>query len=226
MDPDQQNWARLLPDLFQAHPWHGVYIGDDAPARVVTYIEMVPTDTVKYELDKPTGLLRIDRPQRYSNVCPALYGFVPQTLCGDHFARHCAEAEGRAPLQGDDDPLDICVLTEKAVSHGDILLVAIPIGGLRMIDGDECDDKIVAVLEGDSSYGAWTDIADCPSLLVERLRHYFLTYKQSPDSTTHGCKITQVYGRSEAHDVVAHCRHDYRDRHGDLLAALQRLREP
>ena len=63
--------AKLLSLLFKAHPWHGVSIGNDAPEVVTTYIEIVPTDTVKYELDKTTGILKIDRPQRFSNVCPA-----------------------------------------------------------------------------------------------------------------------------------------------------------
>src|SRR5207248_11150492 len=78
-EQDEPVW-RLLGLLFRAHPWHGVPIGPEAPAKVNTYIEIVPTDTVKYELDKVTGLLRIDRPQLYSNVCPALYGLIPQTF--------------------------------------------------------------------------------------------------------------------------------------------------
>jgi inorganic pyrophosphatase len=63
--------------LFKAHPWHGVSIGAEAPQRVTVFIEIVPSDTVKYELDKDSGLLKVDRPQLYSNVCPAPYGFVP-----------------------------------------------------------------------------------------------------------------------------------------------------
>ena len=78
--------------LFQAHPWHGVPIGPDAPHVVTAYIEIVPTDTVKYEIDKLTGLLKVDRPQKYSNFCPSLYGFVPQTLCTDSVAALCASA--------------------------------------------------------------------------------------------------------------------------------------
>src|SRR5579872_4322018 len=92
---------RLLGLLFRAHPWHGVSIGPHAPARVNTYIEMVPTDTVKYELDKVTGLLRIDRPQLYSNVCPALYGLLPQTFCGERVGEYCAERTGLPGIAGD-----------------------------------------------------------------------------------------------------------------------------
>ena len=131
-EQDEPVW-RLLGLLFRAHPWHGVPIGPGAPARVNTYIEIVPTDTVKYELDKITGLLRIDRPQRFSNVCPALYGLIPQTFCGERVGAYCAERAGLPGVRGDRDPLDVCVLTEKAISHGDILLRSRPIGGLRMI---------------------------------------------------------------------------------------------
>ena len=130
----------LLGLLFQAHPWHGVSIGPHAPEKVTAYIEIVPTDTVKYELDKVTGHLRIDRPQLFSNVCPALYGLIPQTYCGSRVAAYCREKTGLANISGDQDPLDICVLTEKAITHGDILLRARPIGGLRMLDGVEADD--------------------------------------------------------------------------------------
>src|SRR5690606_19301765 len=63
--------STLFPSAFRAHPWHGVELGPEAPAAVTAYIEIVPTDTVKYELDKATGLLKVDRPQRYSNVCPS-----------------------------------------------------------------------------------------------------------------------------------------------------------
>ncbi|HOE65181.1 MAG TPA: inorganic pyrophosphatase [Candidatus Hydrogenedentes bacterium] len=220
-DPDVR-WSMLCA-LFKAHPWHGVSIGGEAPDRLTAYIEMVPADSVKYELDKDSGLLRIDRPQRYSNVCPVLYGFVPQTYCGDVFAAHCAEFETRAPLQGDGDPLDICVLTERTINQGDILLRAIPIGGLRMLDGNDCDDKIIAVLDGDPSYGQWRDVGDCPTPLLDRLRHYFLTYKQSPDQKRRDTEITRVYGRDEAHDVIRHCQQDYLGAFADVASVFGRL---
>ena len=197
------------PSGFRAHPWHGVSMGSEAPQVVTAYIEIVTTDAVKYEVDKVTGILRMDRPQQYSNVCPTLYGFIPQTLCAEKVAEICASRTGRTGIVGDADPMDICVLTEKPISHGDILVRAIPIGGLRMLDGAEADDKIVAVLQGDSIYGTWTDIAHCPAGLVDRMRHYFLTYKQSPDRFTRSVEITHVYGREEAYDVIRRSRDDY-----------------
>jgi inorganic pyrophosphatase len=167
---------------FVSHPWHGVSPGEKAPEVVTCYVEIVPTDAVKYELDKETGLLRVDRPQKYSSVPPTLYGFIPRTYCAEEVAARAAERAKRPKMRGDGDPLDVCILTEKPFTHGNILVPALPVGGLRMLDGDEADDKIIAVMRGDSVYGGLDDIAKLPKALVDRLRHYFLTYKQSPDS--------------------------------------------
>jgi inorganic pyrophosphatase len=199
----------LFPSAFRAHPWHGIELGDDAPRVVTAYIEIVPTDTVKYELDKVTGLLKVDRPQRFSNVCPSLYGFLPRTLCGDRVGAFCAEKTGRRDVIGDGDPMDVCVLTEKSIGHGDLLVQAIPIGGLRMVDAHEADDKIIAVMQDDAVYGAFADIAECPVAVVERLRHYFLTYKAVPGSEEHPVEITHLYGREEAFEVIRRSRDDY-----------------
>jgi inorganic pyrophosphatase len=197
------------PSAFRAHPWHGVELGPDAPAIVTAYIEIVPTDTVKYEIDKATGLLKIDRPQRFSNVCPALYGFLPRTLCADAVGAYCSEKTGQPGIIGDGDPLDVCVLTEKTIEHGDLLVQAIPIGGLRMIDAHQADDKIVAVMRDDAIYGQLTDIAQCPALVIERLRHYFLTYKHAPGSPERRVEITHVYDASEAYEVIRLSQLDY-----------------
>ena len=219
--------GRNKADLFQplsilvkAHPWHGVSIGEEAPEIVTTFVEIVPSDTVKYELDKTTGLLKIDRPQQYSNVCPTPYGFIPQTLCAEKVGALCSLRTGRAGIVGDGDPMDICVLTEKDITHGNILVQAIPIGGLRMLDGSEADDKILAVLLNDVAFGSWRDISDCPAPLLDRLRHYFLTYKQSPDRLATPCEITHVYGREEAFEVIRRSHADYRDHFGALTGLL------
>jgi inorganic pyrophosphatase len=216
----ESRW-NALGALFQSHPWHGVPIGKDAPNVVTAYIEIVPTDTVKYELDKLTGLLRVDRPQKYSNFCPSLYGLVPQTLCADEVAALSAARTGQSGIVGDADPLDICVLTERSITHGNILVRAIPIGGMRMLDRDEADDKVVAVLEGDATYGHIREISDCPPVVIERLRHYFLTYKQAPDAVTAACEITHVYGREEALDVIQRSRTDYLARYQHLAEVLK-----
>ena len=205
------NRSRLM---FQAHPWHGVAPGDKAPETVSAYIEIVPTDAVKYELDKQSGHLRVDRPQRFSSMCPSLYGFIPQTFCGDHVADLCAERTGRTGIKGDADPMDICVLTEKTFAQGNFFVQANPIGGLRMIDGEQADDKIISVLEADLAYGRVKDIGDCPTALVDRLKHYFLSYKQLPGEAPRRVEIVDVYDRKEALDVITRSLSDYQKQFG------------
>lgn len=200
---------------YKSHPWHGIGIGDNAPEKVTAFIEIIPSDTVKYEIDKRTGYLKVDRPQKFSNIVPALYGFIPQTYCKQQVADFCMAKTGRTGIVGDDDPLDICVLTEREITHGDIIVQAIPIGGLRMIDNGEADDKIIAVLQHDDVYGQWTDISQLPASIVNRLKHYFLTYKQLPGSGDQ-CEITHVYGRGEAQAVIEASRRDYQAVYGDL----------
>ena len=198
-----------LMRMFKAHPWHGVDAGSDAPKVVNAYIEIVPTDSVKYEIDKTTGHLKVDRPQKYSSRCPTLYGFVPQTYCGKRVAEFCSEKTNRKDIAGDGDPLDICVLTERQIQHGDILIRAVPIGGLRMLDQNQSDDKILAVLYEDLVYGSWRSIKDCPANLIERLRHYFLTYKDIPGAAQRKAEITHVFDFDEACEIISRSRQDY-----------------
>ena len=212
--------GQALDLLFKSHPWHGVAIGPEAPRRVTVFVEIVPSDTVKYELDKESGLLKIDRPQLYSNVCPSPYGFVPQTLCGPEVARLAEERAGRRELVGDDDPLDILVLTEKDFAHGNVLVQALPIGGLGMLDGNEVDDKIVAVMAKDAVYGGVQDLGQLPSLLIDRLKHYFLTYKQAPEDKLPSCEMLRVYGRDEACEVIRRSQADYAARFAPVLGSL------
>ncbi len=216
--PDQVSAAHL-PGLYRRHPWHGVALGDDAPRSLMAFIEIVPSDTVKYELDKESGLLKIDRPQKFSNVYPTLYGFIPRTYCAEECGALCSARVGRPGIQGDGDPLDICVLTERDIPRGDILVRAMPIGGLRMIDGNEADDKIIAVLEGDAIYGGWTELEHVPAQVIERLRHYFLTYKQIPGTAPVRVEIPHVYGREEAYEVIRRTVQDYERHFGHLRGA-------
>ncbi|MFN0141621.1 MAG: inorganic pyrophosphatase [Pyrinomonadaceae bacterium] len=196
----------------KAHPWHGVEIGDDAPQELNVFIEIVPSDTVKYEVDKETGYLKIDRPQQYSNVVPANYGFVPRTFCGERIA-DLARKSGKNISNGDGDPLDILVLSEHHIPRGDILLKAKPIGGFCLIDHGEADDKIIAVLKGDKVYGEYNEIAELPKGILERIEHYFLTYKSLPDAEN-VCEIAYKYAREDSHNVIETAMEDY----GDLVA--------
>jgi inorganic pyrophosphatase len=225
-DDSSERLQALLTTLFGAHPWHGAPAETDAKGVFNAFIEIVPTDAVKLELDKASGHLRVDRPQRFSSMCPSLYGFIPRTYCGPRVAERCSSRTGAGGIQGDGDPMDICVLTEKPIAHGDLFVSAKAVGGLRMIDGTQADEKIVAVLDQDLAYGAMADISDCPAGLIDRLRHYFLSYKQRPDDRSRVVRIAEVYGREEALEVIERSRADYRERFGevhDRLLALQGL---
>lgn len=204
--------GRLMGMRYKSHPWHGISIGAEAPEIITCFIEMVPTDTVKYEVDKQTGYLRIDRPQQYSNVIPALYGFIPQTYCGEKVAELSRDILDRKDICGDGDPLDICVLTEKPITHGDILVRARPIGGLRLIDQDQADDKLIAVMNNDAVYGEYRDIEDMPEYVLKRLRHYFVTYKDIPGAEKSRCELTHTYGADVAKDVIRRAASDYKAR--------------
>ena len=214
--------VRLMGLRYKSHPWHGLDIGEDAPNVVTAFIEMVPTDTVKYELDKVSGYIKIDRPQKYSNVVPALYGFLPQTYCGDLVAEYCMSQTERTDIHGDGDPLDICVLTEKTISHGDIIAEVRPIGGFRMFDKNEADDKIIAVLKHDATYNIYNDISELPHVIIDRLRHYFLTYKDLPGEERR-TEITHVYNKEEAFEVIRRSAEDYKNHFQGLEDILSRV---
>lgn len=203
-----------MTNKFKLHPWHGVEIGSEAPELVTAFIEIIPSDTVKYEIDKHSGYLKVDRPQKFSNIVPALYGFIPKTYCMEQLAGVNMKYTGRKNLKGDGDPLDILVLTEREITHGDILVRAFPIGGFRLVDNDEADDKIIAILKGDDIYGQWKDIKDVPPTIINRLKHYFLTYKQMPDKPAN-CIIDEVYDRKSAFEVIKASMQDYSTYYGE-----------
>lgn len=202
--------------MYKAHPWHGINIGDKAPEIVTCFIEIVPTDTVKYEVDKETGYLSIDRPQKYSNIIPALYGFIPQTYSADMVAELTNQQLNRSDIEGDNDPVDICVLTEKDITHGDIIVKARPIGGFRLLDQNKADDKLIAVLENDAIYGSFQSIRDIPSTVIDRLKHYFTTYKDIPGEKTPRCILTGTYDVDIAHDVIRRSMKDYLAAYGNI----------
>jgi inorganic pyrophosphatase len=198
---------------FKAHPWHGIPAGENAPELVTAFIEIVPTDTIKYEIDKASGYLMVDRPQKFSNIVPNLYGFIPQTYCAEKVAEYAIEKAGHITKisNGDGDALDICVLTQRGVDRSDILVHARPIGGFRMIDGGEADDKIIAVLKGDEVFKDWNDIADCAPEVLARLKHYFLTYKGIAADGKSIIEITHTYGKEEAYEVIRRSQQDYKN---------------
>ncbi len=200
-----------LKNAHKAHPWHGIELGDNAPDEVRAFIEIVPTDTVKYEVDKDSGYLSLDRPQKFSNTVPSLYGFLPKTYCAVHMAELSNKILARTDIEGDKDPLDICVLTEKDVTHGDIIVRARPIGGLRLLDHNQADDKIIAVLKDDAIYGNMTDIEELPTKIVRRLIHYFTTYKDIPGETNQRMKFIGIYDADTAKDIIRRSILDYEE---------------
>lgn len=193
---------------WRPHPWHGLEVGPDAPRVVNAYIEITPFDLMKYEVDKATGYLRVDRPQRTSSQPPALYGFIPRTYCGSRVGKL---APGAA--RGDGDPLDICVISERPITKSEIVLSARVVGGLQMIDRGEADDKIVAVLVGDYMWGEANEIRDLPPVLIERLEHYFSTYKMVPGERS-PIEIASVYDSAHAEAVIKAAIADYEESFG------------
>jgi inorganic pyrophosphatase len=204
---------------WRPHPWHGLAPGPNPPLEVRAYIEITPFDLVKYEVDKESGYTIVDRPQRTSAAPPVLYGFIPQTYC-DERVRKLTPGAKRA----DGDPLDICVISERQIERGDILLNTRVIGGIQMIDGGEADDKIIAVLRNDNVWGEARDIGDIPHVMIQRLQHYFSTYKMGPNMTS-GVEITATYGRDHAAKVVTAAIRDYEDVFGASHRAWEKLEE-
>jgi inorganic pyrophosphatase len=199
-------------DRWRPHPWHGLTAGRDVPRCVLAFVEITPFDTVKYEIDKPSGYLRVDRPQRTSSLPPTLYGFIPRTYCGARVARTAPGGAGAAE-QGDGDPLDVCVLSERPVSRAETIMDAVVVGGIRTLDRGVADDKIIAVLEGDVVWGGAKDVRDVPEGLVERLRHYFGSYKAVVGGEN-PITVAQTYGAEHARKVVQAALEDYAERFG------------
>ncbi len=190
---------------WRPHPWHGLEVGENPPEYVNAFIEITPYDYVKYEVDKITGYTHVDRPQRSSSHPPALYGFIPRTYCGDRVG-----ALNPNSGTGDKDPLDICVISERPISRGEIILRARVVGGLQGVDHGEADDKIIAVLKNDNIYGEISELSELPSILVERLAHYFTTYKMIPGEENK-FSIEKVFGKEHAFKIIRAAIEDYDD---------------
>ncbi|OSM00202.1 putative inorganic pyrophosphatase [Magnetofaba australis IT-1] len=160
-------------------------------------------------MDKATGYLLVDRPHRSSSQPPALYGFVPRTYCGDRVRSLSPDS-----TKGDGDPLDICVISERPISKSEVILNSRVVGGIQMIDHGEADDKIIAVLANDNVWGSCRDLKDVPEVMVERLRHYFHTYKMIPGEDENRVSVDVVYDADHAKKVVRASMEDYIDMYG------------
>ena len=182
-----------------SHPWHDVNIGAHAPAEFQVLIEIPKGSKVKYELDKETGLLRVDRVLYSSVIYPANYGFIPQTLGEDH------------------DPLDVLVLMQEPVVPLSILRVR-PIGMMRMRDQGENDEKIICIHLDDPEYRDFTNIDQLPTHRLQELRRFFEDYKALEKKEV---LVQDFQGPEEAGAVVHHAMTLY----GKLFSYLQHQRK-
>ncbi len=195
-------------DRSRPHPWHGLPVGSEPPRLVDAYIEITPNDGVKYEIDKLSGYLRVDRPQGSAALPPTLYGFIPRTYCGLRVAELTPAA-----TQGDGDPLDICVLSQQRIERAEIIVPARVLGGVRLLDEGEADDKIIAVLDSDPVFKYAKDLRNLPDAVVNRIVHYFGTYKlEMTADAVNPIEVVETYGAEEAQKVIAASMEDYNDK--------------
>ncbi len=171
-----------------SNPWHTVPVGKGAPDVVNAIIEIPQNTRAKYELDKETGLLKMDRVLYSSHYYPANYGFIPQTYCDDH------------------DPLDIVVLSQIAVVPM-CLVSAQVIGVMRMLDGGELDDKIIAVASEDMSVDHINDVSELPVHFKRELKNFFEDYKKLENKTV---KVEEFQDASVAKEIVQKSMADYK----------------
>lgn len=162
------------------NPWHDVSYGSEAPELVTAIVEISKGSKVKYEIDKVSGLLKVDRVLYSSVHYPANYGFIPQTYCGDH------------------DPLDILVLGQEIIVPL-ALMRARPIGVMKMVDQGEDDDKIIAVHADDPEFAHYRDISELPPHRLAEINRFFMDYKILENKVV---KIESFLGRKEALQVV------------------------
>lgn len=162
------------------HPWHDVEIGDEAPETIPVIIEVPKGSKVKYELDKPSGLLKVDRILFSSVHYPANYGFIPRTYCDDS------------------DPLDVLVLGQEPVVPLAIMR-ARPIGVMKMLDQGAADDKIIAVHADDPEFATYNSISELPPHRLKEISRFFEDYKVLENKTV---RIEGFLDRAEALEVV------------------------
>lgn len=163
-----------------SHPWHDITPGEHLPKEFRTVVEIPLGSSVKYELDKPSGLIRVDRLLYSAVYYPANYGFIPQTLAED------------------DDPLDVLVLSQEAVAPLTVM-PARAIGLMTMIDAGKKDHKIIAVATGDPEFNAYHDVSELPQHRLLVLRRFFQDYKQLEEKVV---EVEEIASASPAYPVI------------------------
>ncbi|RZJ69806.1 inorganic diphosphatase [Flavobacterium sp.] len=174
------------------NPWHDVSFGENAPAVVEGIIEIPKGSRAKYELDKDSGLLRLDRVLYSSVYYPANYGFIPKTYCDDN------------------DPLDILVICQTDIVPMCVVSAKV-IGVMRMIDGGEADDKIIAVAEGDPSINHINDISELPQHFISELKSFFEDYKKLEHKSV---VVEDFQNREVAQQIILKAIEDYKVKFG------------
>ncbi|MEJ2368825.1 MAG: inorganic diphosphatase [Acidobacteriota bacterium] len=182
-----------------SHPWHDISIGNKAPEEFQSVIEIPKGSKVKYELDKETGHLRVDRVLYSSVSYPANYGFIPQTIGDDH------------------DPLDVLVLMQERVYPLSILRVR-PIGMMAMVDQGENDEKIICIHLDDPEYRDYHSIDELPAHRLNELRNFFEDYKKLEQKEV---RVKDFQGPKEAVEAVRHCMELY----NKLFLGMRRRRD-
>ncbi len=177
------------------HPWHGVPYGDKAPRIVNAVIEIPQGSRCKYEIDKDSGLLKLDRVIYSSFYYPNNYGFIPQTY-GD-----------------DKDPLDILVITSLPVQPL-TLMEAKVIGVMQMVDSGDADDKIIAVANNDTDLNHYNNIEELPAHFFQELRHFFEEYKTLEKKTV---KVADFGDKAKALDIITDAIHLYKKKFAPKL---------
>jgi inorganic pyrophosphatase len=172
--------------------WHDISPERITPDDFTAVIEISKGSRCKYELDKETGLLKLDRVLYTSTHYPANYGFIPRTYADDK------------------DPLDVLVLCSESIQPMTLLRVH-PIGAIRMIDGGALDDKIIAVPFSDPSYSDIHSIDDLPHHIFDEMMHFFSVYKQLENKQT---AVKSLFSREEAHDIIQDCIKGYNEMFG------------
>lgn len=169
--------------------WHDVAAKRIKPEDFVCVIEISKGSKTKYELDKETGFIMLDRILYTSTQYPANYGFIPKTY-GE-----------------DEDPLDVLLLCSEPLAPL-TLVRAYPIGVITMIDNDRCDDKIIAIPFSEPMYNQYKDISELPSHIFDEMKHFFQVYKNLENKNT---AVNEVSGREKALDVIRKARADYKE---------------
>lgn len=181
--------------------WHDMSPDAITPQSFSAVIEITKGSKIKYELDKKTGLLRLDRILHTSTHYPANYGFIPRTYAED------------------DDPLDVLVLCSEQILPMTIV-TCYPIGVIKMVDNGRLDEKILSIPFSDPYYNSYSSLDELPRHVFEEMRHFFTVYKQLEHKET---AVDEIGDRREAEVIIRKCIDLYEKKRANLMKGLTNL---